>query len=106
MSTWHTVESIRERWADAPYEDDYVEEVLEVAKVQVLAYAPALAEGATDIPVSYRMAQHLQARNIWTGAVNNGDGGVGPEGFMIQPKPLDWHVMQLLRPRRGVPNVG
>ena len=103
--TWHTLESIRERWADAPYEDDILDELLEVAKIQVLAYAPALAEDAT-IPVNYRMAQQVQARNVWNAAVQNADGGLGPDGFVIPTRPLDWHVQQLLRPKRGVPAIG
>lgn len=45
MAEWHTKESIREEWPDADQiEDDLLEELLEVAKDAVLAYAPALPE--------------------------------------------------------------
>ena len=46
MATWHTVESARDQWADAPTDfgdsgDDTLLELLAVAKEAVLAYAPA-----------------------------------------------------------------
>jgi hypothetical protein len=105
MAEWHTIESLRERWPDAPYEDEYAEELLLVARVQVMAYGPELED--PEVPTdSYRMAQFLQARNIWSGAVKNDDGGIGPDGFSVAPKPLDWHVKQLLRPTQGVPLIG
>lgn len=48
MSTWHTLESARGQWADAPLDDESLSELLEVAKVAVLAYAPVLTSTAPE----------------------------------------------------------
>jgi hypothetical protein len=103
---WHTAATARERWPDAARDDNMLNEYLEVAKIQVLAYAPALAEGA-EIPVHYRMAQLMQARAIWAATVKNSEGQLDAGGYAIPaPHPLDWSVTQMLRPRTGVPFVG
>jgi hypothetical protein len=49
MAEWHTVESARDQWVDAPTDDGEDEdasltELLEAAKAAVLAYAPSLGE--------------------------------------------------------------
>jgi hypothetical protein len=100
---WLDLDDARLRWADAPEEDDILTDLLDVAREAVLAYAPLLAEGA-EIPTSYRMAQQMQMKAIWTATVGEG-GGLGPDGFVIVPKPLDWNIRQLLRPRTGVPTL-
>lgn len=103
MSTWHTLESARDQWADAPLDDESLSELLEVAKVAVLAYAPALPPtDPEDIPVSYRVAQLMQARNVWNSGQANPGGGDGFDniGYGLTTKhPLDWQIKQLLRPR-------
>ena len=103
---WHTAADLGERWADAPHDTEWVNELLEVAKMQVLAYAPALAEGA-PVPLNYKMAQLMQARAIWSATVKNSEGQLDAGGYAIPAAhPLDWAVTQMLRPRKGVPFVG
>ena len=114
MATWHTPASAREHWADAPGypedEADVLVELLEVAREQVEAYAPALplpAEGeALEIPATYRYAQLMQARNIWNASTVSPGGDLGEGDFTITVHPLDWTVKQMLRPKRAVPVVG
>lgn len=103
---WHTLDSAREQWADSVHiEDDQLWELLEVAKHQCLEYAPALAVGAA-VPVSYRKAQLMQARNVWNAArVDPSSGAIGDDSFALTPFPLDWTIKQVLRPKRAVPVV-
>lgn len=110
MANWHDVESARDRWVDAPLDDDDLEELLEVAKQAVIEYAPALPEpedpeAEEDIPVNYRRAQLMHSRNLWNASTASTAGTFGEGEFVITPRPLDWHVQQMLRPKRGVPVV-
>ena len=104
---WATLAITRSQWIDSrTIDDDVLFELLQIAKTQVIDYAPALAEGAA-VPRHYRMAQILQARNIYNGAlVDATNGDIGSDTFTIRPFPLDWQIKQLLRPRRGVPVTG
>lgn len=105
-SEWHTLDSIREEWADAEHiPDPQLWELLELVKGQVLEFAPVLAEGA-PVPLRYRQGQRVQARNTWNATKVSPDGGIGEGDFIIRPFPLDWHVKAILRPKRGVPVVG
>ena len=99
---WHTLASARSEWADAPYDDVQLFELLEIAAGQALAYAPALIIGAR-IPTAYATGQLMQARNIWNASKVNPSGDMGDGSFVITPKPLDWMIKQILRPKRAVP---
>lgn len=103
---WQTVDTARDIWEQAPNDDARLFQLLELAKQQVLAYAPALTLLA-PIPPNYREAQIMQARNIWNaGKVDPQSGGFGEDSFVIRPFPLDWMIKQILRPRTGIPVVG
>ena len=105
-SGWHTLDSVRAEWPDADIiPDPSLWALLATSKLQVVTFAPALTDDA-PIPLHYREAQRIQARNIWTAAKVSPDGGLGGDDFIVRPFPLDWHVKQILRPRRGVPVVG
>lgn len=110
MATWHTLESARSEWIDAPLDDDQLNELLEVARDAVLAFAPALdGEVVSDdgylsvipdtIPTAYRVAQLMQARNVWNSTKASPTGDFDGGGFSLTTFPLDWQVKQLLRPR-------
>lgn len=101
---WHTLDTARDEWGDAPHDDSTLYDLLDVAKDAVTEYAPALGEDALP-PNNYRKAQIMQARNVWNSDEVSPSGDVGMEGFTIRPHPLDWAIKQLLRPRRGVPFV-
>lgn len=103
---WHTLETAREDWRDAPVVDSWLYEVLWTAKHDVLAYAPELAEGQRP-PLNYRRAQLMQARNLWNaGKVDPATGAAGEDTFILRPYPLDWTVKQVLRPKRAVKAIG
>ncbi|UOE43742.1 hypothetical protein [Agromyces larvae] len=106
-SKWHTLDTARAEWADAEHlADPVLYELLEVAKGEVLEFAPALAEDA-PVPIRYRKGQLMQARNILNAAgvdPSTGDDGAG--SFVIRPFPLDWQVKQTLRPKHGIPVFG
>lgn len=112
--TWHDIESIRTEWDDAEQiENSLLGELLVVARDAVLAYAPALPafvpEGEEDqqeIPTRYRLGQMIHVKNLWNASRIGASDSLGGETFTIQPRPLDWHVKQILRPAQGVPRVG
>lgn len=112
-TTWWTVDEAKGSWVGAPADDD-LELLLDVAKAEIIAYAPALDpddvvtvtpdEGdpyeVQVIPAGYRWAQLAHARNIWNAAKVNPSGGFGADGetFALTPFPLDWAIKQRLRP--------
>lgn len=102
---WVSLENARSEWADAPLDDDLLYVLLRVARTEVIQFAPALTE--TDpIPMNFRQAQLMHAVNRWNArAVDPAGGGIGGEGFVLRPFPLDWAVKQVLRPKNPAPWV-
>ena len=109
MATWYTLEEIRAVWLDAPSNDELLAELLDVAKVQVIAYAPVIYTPQGNVSqtptTSMRWAQKEQSRNIWNASKVSPSGDMGMDTFVITPKPLDWHVQQVLRPATGLPRI-
>lgn len=103
---WHTLESARDDWRDAPGYDSWLYELLWSARQQVVAYGPKLAEGAHP-PLNYLRAQLMQARNLWNaGKVDPASGGQGEDTFVMRPFPLDWMIKQIIRPVTARPVIG
>lgn len=103
--TWITITEARDQWPDAPMDDDRLQQMLDAAHAQVVAYAPALADGAA-VPANYREAELLQLMALGQATARNGDDVVGfGDGFAIRVRPLGQDVKSLLRPRRGKPVV-
>lgn len=98
MAEWHTLDSARDQWDDAPLDDDYLQELLDVAKDAVLTYGHALTEEEA-VPTRYRVAQLMQARNIFNASKASAGGDLDGSSFGISTAPLDWQVKQLIRPR-------
>lgn len=107
--SWYTVGEAREYWRDAPYEDDDVQQLLDVAQFHVLEYGPdrvAADIAATGcVPVNYRLAQIMQARNLWNASKTDPAGTIGDGSFEIRPFPLDWTIKQIIRPKSAKPVV-
>lgn len=121
MFTQYTVEEAGTRWGPGAPDDGTLAQLLAVSWAQCVAYAPLPAvpdladlfesaltgdETVEAIPVGHREAHYQQARNIWNASTKSPSGDFGPDGMTIAFHPLDWHVKQLLRPRRAVPKVG
>lgn len=104
MAKWATEADLPEVWQEGA-QIYGIDLFLEAAQVACEAFAPPLAEDA-DVPPNYKLAVIMQARNMWNATEVNASGSVGSEGYVFQPRPLDWHVTALLRPRRRVPLVG
>lgn len=107
---WHTPDTARDVWRDANQLDDTdLVELLDVAQLQILAYAtPADVTEASggNVGVNLRMAQLMQAKNIYNAARVDPSNGIGDgDSFTLTPMPLDWHVKQLIRPRTAHINV-
>lgn len=108
--SWLTLEETRDRWRDAnAIEDDALQDYLDVAAQQVLAYGPSrIAEtiAATGcVPTHYRVAQLMQTRNLWNAIKTDPSSnyqGAEP-GFTFTPFPLDWTVKAVIRPKTAVP---
>lgn len=114
MTTWHDIDSVRDDWIDAPLNDDVLGELLITARGDVMAYAfksdrdaydAATEEEPYEVPDRLRFAQRKQAENLWNAGRVDTSGNVGDGEYTYQPHPLDWHVKQIIRPRRAVPRV-
>ena len=113
MATWHTPETARDQWVDAPLDDEQLEQLLDVAKQAVLAYAPALPAATSgawvdgyyqpaaepEPPTNYVVAQLMQARNVWNSGKATPTGDFDGGGYGLTTHPLDWQIKQILRPR-------
>ena len=101
---WYTLDAARREWPGAPEDDARLFDLLASARLQVTEYAPDL-DGAA-VPVNYRAAELLQARNIWNASQTDPNGGqMNADGYSVPVYPLDWTVKQMLRPKRAVPVV-
>jgi hypothetical protein len=103
MATWHTIDSARDGWVDAPLDDAQLTELLDVAKDAVLAYGASAEEIDPDapdtIPVKYRKAQLMQATNVWNSSKVSPGGEFDTGSYGLTTHPLDWQIRQILRPR-------
>ena len=98
---WLTLELARAQWADAPIDDIFLWQILESARIQCEAYAPALPLGAS-VPLNYVQAQLMQARAVYQSVIANQQDNVGFEGFQVRVFPLDFTIRALLRPKRAI----
>lgn len=106
LDGWHTLSSARRALPGTALSDEDLFTYLYVAKIACKAYAPALPEG-DPVPLRYRQAQLLQARNVLNAARANPDSGdFGQDTFALSTRPLDWAVKALLRPQTALPKVG
>ena len=92
-------------WSGAPVENaELCGMLLEVAKEQVLAFAPELTVG-DPLPVRWVYAQLMQAENLYNAGRAQSDGDAGTEGYSFIPRPLDKTVRSIIRPTSGAADV-
>ncbi|GAA4170781.1 hypothetical protein [Gryllotalpicola koreensis] len=103
---WYTVDDARDDWLQGPVSDVRLYELLQVAKKEVIDFAPDLPDGAS-VPLSYRQAQLDHARDVWNASkVDPSTGDDGDDSFAVRAFPLDWTIKQRLRPQHpGRPTV-
>lgn len=114
MTEWFTVAQparVAQAWPGAPEDqDEILGMLLDIAKEQVIAFAPITAFDLTDPLVpkpSTRLvyAQLQQAINLWNAGNVSSDGTQGPESYSFTPRPLDKTIRSIIRPQSGVPDV-
>lgn len=103
---WHSLDSVREDWVDAPDNDRWLFELLQIAKTQCVEWIDEVEEDEAPDAFSCRLGQRMQSRNIWNASMVAAGGDLGDGTFAIVPRPLDWEVKQILTPRTRIPEVG
>ncbi len=105
------VERLALAWPGVPEDQDEVTAMLlDIAREQVIAFAPLTAFDLTD-PLNPKPAVRLvyaqlqQAMNLWNASTVSSEGIHGPEGFSFTPRPLDKTIRSIIRPQSGVPDV-
>ena len=90
------VESV---WSEAADIDPVTLESLFIASNEVcMAYAPLLPAGS-PIPMSYKLAEIMQARHIWSQFAGGNQDTMGQDGFTVTVYPLVFAARDLLRPK-------
>lgn len=75
------------------------------AATLAMFWTAATPSEVQDIPDGWRIAQLLQARNIWNSGKATPSGDFDGGQYSLTTFPLDWQVRQLIRPKRGVPVI-
>lgn len=100
MDGWHTLSTIRQEAAWARNVSDAVAfSILSASRYACEVFAPEVEDGE-DIPLRYRQAQALQARNTYNAAKVSSSSEVD-DPYSYTVRPLDWSVKALLRPQSG-----
>jgi hypothetical protein len=99
---WLTLTATRLQWTGAPDVDADLYELLQIARQQVVDFAPEPVATAQVVSANYRQAQLLQARDIWNATLNAREDGLG-EGGLSATFPMSWTVRNLIRPKRALP---
>jgi hypothetical protein len=102
LTTWLTTETARGLWRDAPADDATLQLYLDVSRDAIEDFGRTLADPEA-IPAGWRMAHWQHARNcLNAGKAAAGGGDLDGSGFGLVSVPLDWHIQQLVRPRRAI----
>ncbi len=111
MATWYTAatpgeaDRLLSAWPDAPIENaELCGMLLDVAREQVVAFAPELSEGE-ELPARYVFAQLMQAQTLWAAGRADENGNIGTEGYSFVPRPLDKTIRSIIRPTSGAADV-
>jgi hypothetical protein len=103
LVAWHDASSARAQWTNAPG-GTVLDELLEVAREQCLAWAPyeptyePPVEDEDKVPTRYRVAQLMEAKALWD-AQKTGPSteGIGMEGYSVPVRPMSWAIKNVLR---------
>lgn len=89
-TTWHSLESARDEWEDAPLNDERLASLLEAARGRVVRWA-GWQPGATNVPSNFREGQLRVAINLWN---SERDSEASSDGeFQFTPRMLEWKTL-------------
>ena len=94
---WVDSVALAAEWWDAPDQPELIK-LLDVAHENCLAYAPALAGGAT-VPKAWAQAQVLWTKHLYARGKSGNQETVGPDGYTVSTFPLVLEARSLLRPK-------
>jgi len=100
---WLTPAEVRGLWADAPYDDEMLEMIVDAAAIQLDAFVPLYP--VVQATAAWKLAHLMQIKNLWNAGKTDPAGTYGEEGFAFRPYPLDWQIKALIRPKSAVPVV-
>ena len=105
MTSWNNLDTeynfIREIWAEIDHmPPEIVAAYLNAANYVCDSFAPSLAEGST-IPDSWKLAEILQAKHIWSRSRSGNRDSIGADGYEISTYPLVLEARGLIRPKRS-----
>jgi hypothetical protein len=99
--SWVDLPYARQMWPDAPSVDVTLQRYLDASHGQVSEYAPAPLLDEDDveiIPENWKLAEVLQARELWTATRRDGDVLGFDDGSAVRVRPLSSTAKALLRP--------
>jgi len=99
MATWHTPETARTYWGQAPKSDTLLQELLDVSREQIEIAMSSHAPEDEDVPERIRMAQVKNARAIWEEAranVTGDEAGIGEYALTQNPASMGAAIRRLL----------
>lgn len=103
MGAWATLDEARRDWPDAPADDVLLTDLLDVARVKVASFGPALDDPDAP-PDGWSYAQVLTARDVWQAARRQGD-LIGFDTYAVRVRPLLADVQGIVRPYVGRPGT-
>jgi hypothetical protein len=109
VAKWHTPDTAREQWANAPA-GAALDELLEYARDECLRYEPIPASSYTppvgeegqepEVPVRYRLAQLAAAQAAWEYRKGNAEtGNLGLGDYATRPRTVLTAMRTYLRGR-------
>lgn len=89
-TTWHTLETVRDEWDDAPLNDERLASLLEAARGRVVRWA-GWQPTPTTVPSNMREAQLRVLINLWNS--EKADQGSSDGDFVFTPRMLEWKTL-------------
>lgn len=100
MADWHTADSARAQWSDAPGGTE-LSDLLELAKDACWRYVHPDDEEAPEgeIPVRFRVAQLAQAQAVWQlRRTSPGGDSIGLDGYQARVYVFGYDIQKILVP--------
>ncbi|WP_175477610.1 hypothetical protein [Curtobacterium sp. MCBA15_008] len=96
---WHTIDSIRDVWREAPLDDAELFTYLDAAKDLCIAKADPITG---PVPQRYRLAQAMQVRAMWNAGHVSSGGQYGSDDQAVYAYSMGYDIVKLLRPSGAI----